>query len=370
MPTKIRRIDRYIFTEVLGPFVGAFVFLCFVFLMFQVLRLAEFLIVHSIPIFVILKMVFLQILAFVPFSLSIAVLIATLMGFGRLSADSELIALKSNGIGMWRISAPVFGFAGMVALLGLFLNLEWCPWGDRVIHQTIIKIGNTKVAASLRQGTFTTGFFDLLIFADQIDSKTNTLKKIFIFDEREPENPLTVVAQEGRIVPLETDSDFDSETVLALKDGNIHTQNVEDQTYSRIHFDQYDLYLKIHEGESTADEKPRMWSLSRLRYQIGITQPNEFHGRVARTELWRRITVALSSIAFVFLGIGYGTIRTRSVRGGAAVITTAVLFIYWFVLLWAIDWSEKGFLIPAITMQIPNLVVLLPGLYAWRKAAW
>ena len=46
---------------------------------------------------------------------------------------------------------------------------------------------------------------------------------------------------------------------------------------------------------------------------------------------WRRYAVAISPLIFVFLGMGYGTVRTRAVRAGAALIALLVILIYWSV---------------------------------------
>src|SRR5438132_1127911 len=139
---KPLKIDLYVLTEVLGPFLGGVIFFSFIFLMFQALRLADFFIIHGVPAMILGKMAALMVLSFMPISLPIAFLIGILVGFGRLSADSELVAMKANGIRVYRLATPTLILASVVVVLSLGLNLTWVPWGDRLFKSTLIRVSN------------------------------------------------------------------------------------------------------------------------------------------------------------------------------------------------------------------------------------
>lgn len=364
-----RRIDYYILSEVIGPFMGGILFFCFVFLMFQALRLADFFIIHGISGLLLLKMIGLLVLSFMPTALPIAFLIGILIAFGRLSNDSELVAMKANGISLYRITLPVVVLSITVSVISLALNMEWVPWVDRTFKSTLIKVSNTKVVTSIREGTFTAGFFDLLLFTDHVDKKTGKLHRVFIFDEREPKNPLIVVAREGEIISVHTQSEFGTAAVLKLTDGNIHRNDTANNTYSKIDFRDYKLFLKVDEGGDTSVVKPRMIPSDELILQIE-------REKVPRRKLeltgeyWRRFAVAITPIIFVFLGIGFGTVRTRAVRAGAALIALVVIAIYWGIQAWAAVGIQEGHLLPALGMQLPNLVMLIAAIKGFRSALW
>ena len=182
---RFLEIDRYIIAEILPPFVGGMLFFTFILLMFQALRLTDLLIVHGAPFFTLLKIVFFMSISFFPKSLPISFLISILVGFGRLSADGELVALKACGVSLFRMSVSVVILAIVVAAISIGLNFEWVPSGELALKQTVLKVSNTKAVSAIKEGAFTSGFFDLLIFADKVESKTNKLKKVFIYDERE-----------------------------------------------------------------------------------------------------------------------------------------------------------------------------------------
>jgi lipopolysaccharide export system permease protein len=364
------RLDWYVLTEVTGPFLGGVVFFSFIFLMFQALRLADFFIIHGVGLDVLGEMIGLLVLSFLPISLPVSFLIGVLISFGRLSSDSELVAMKANGISVSRLAVPVLALSAVVVVVSLALNMEWVPWGDRTFKSTLIKVSNTKVVSSIKEGTFTSGFFDLLIYADHLDPATNRLHRVFIYDEREPKNPLTVVAKEGEIVTVRTDRQLGSAVMLRLFDGNIHRNDLAADSYSKINFGEYRLYLKIDEGTGDATVKPRMVPYRDLMRTIRESEARGQPHREFLAEMWRRWAIALSPVIFVFLGIGFGTVRTRAVRAGAALIALATILVYWSIQALGTVAAQKGQLPPFLAMQLPNLVMGAVAWRAFRSASW
>lgn len=364
------RLDVYVLAEVLGPFLGGIIFFIFIFLMFQVLHLADTLIIHGISIIIFVKMMMLLTLSFTPMVLPVAFLIAVLMAFGRLSADSELVAIKASGISLFRLSVPISFIAAIVVVLSLMLNMEWVPWSQRQFKTTLIKVGNTKVVTAIKEGTFTTGFFDLLIFADKVDTKTNHLKKVFIYDEREPKNPMTIVSESGEVVTVKSSSDLASSAVLKLYNGSIHRNDSTAGNYQKIDFGEYRLFLKVDEGADGTVTKPQMIPYHTLLEKIEKTSTDTYEGREYRGEYWKRVAIAIAPVLFVFLGMGFGTVRTRAVRAGAALVALVTLLIYWTIQTAGTIAVQKGTLPPFIAMQLPNLMVMVAAVISFRKAMW
>jgi len=124
MPTKFqkflenikagKRLDFYIFEETLGVFLGSCIFVLFILLMFQCLRLAEFFIIQRASGILLLRICFFMLITFLPVALPLSFLIAILITFGRLSADSELVAMKASGISLFRLSYSVWFLATLV----------------------------------------------------------------------------------------------------------------------------------------------------------------------------------------------------------------------------------------------------------------
>lgn len=376
MPTKPQslwrplRIDRYILFEVVGTFLGACIFILFILLMLQALRLAEFFIIHGVPPYLLGKMAFFMALSFLPTALPLAFLTSILVAFGRLSADSELIAMKAAGFSLVRLSVPIFLFSFVVVSFSIYLNIDWVPWGEMAFKRTEIKIRNTKAVTAVREGTFTSGFFDLLIFADKVDKDRNRLYRVFIHDEREPKNPLTYVAREAEIVPIQSGSEVGSSIMLRLFHGSSHQNNLETHTYEKMDFDVYHLYLKVSEGVDSTIQKPHMIPQAELIQKIKDTTPETYFGREFRGEYWRRYAMAFAPFVFVFLGIGFGSFRSRNTRMSALLIGLLILLLYWSIQTAGTVAVQRGSLSGFIAMQLPNFIMLILGLIGFKRAAW
>jgi lipopolysaccharide export LptBFGC system permease protein LptF len=156
--------------------------------------------------------------------------------------------------------------------------------------------------------------------------------------------------------------------MLKLYNGNIHSNSNSVGQYQKINFSEYKLYLKIDEGADNATIKPRMIPYHDLQGEIDRSAGQ--HRRELKSEFWRRYAVAFTPFVFVFLGIGYGTVRTRAVRSGAALVALLVIVIYWGVQAGSTILAQKGILPPALAMQLSNIVMILISIPGFRTATW
>ncbi len=348
MPT---RIYRYILSEISGVFFGALIFIVFILLMFQVLRLSEFFIVNGAKASLLAQVAIHLCLSFLPTALPLAFLIAILTAFGRLSGDSELIALRACGVSGLQLALPGFGFSLFVMLVTFFVNQHLVPWGEKQAKIAQVKISNSRAVQAIKPGTFTEGFFDLLIFADKVDHER--LFRVFIYDGRQAKNPMTYVAREAEIIPVKSHSELGAAIMLRLHDGSLHHNNMHEFSYEKVDFTTYLLHLQIHEGKEGAMLKPSMLSGHEVHMRL--------RERPILIEYWRRIATAITPVLFVPIGVGFGSYRTRTARSGAILIALLVMSVYWTLQTWSIGLARDSFP-PFLAMNIPNVAILLIGL--------
>src|SRR4030088_1455545 len=120
----MRILDRYIVREVFRHALLGLIVFTFVFFVPQLVRLMELFVRHTGSGTQILKLFLCIFPAVFTFTIPMAVLIGVLLGLGRMSADSELIALTALGIGRRRILLPV----GVMALTGALVTLAMTAW--------------------------------------------------------------------------------------------------------------------------------------------------------------------------------------------------------------------------------------------------
>lgn len=367
---RIKKIQLYVFKEVLNPFLGGVFFFAFVFLLFQMLRLAEELIVNNAPFGLVLKLLWTLIVNFLPLGLPLAFLLGVLFAFSRLSGDSEIVAMKAGGMSLSSISKPVFALAFLVSLLSLFLNLDWSPWSEVASRQVLMKIGNRKFMSSVSEGTFSSGFFNLIMFTERVNHRVGKMEKVFIFDERDQKHPLTVVAKNGELIRVQSNEDDLGGVVLQLQNGSIHQSDIQKNSYNLANFDTYQIYFDIPDSSGKFGYRPKMLGFKELQAKRAASDLAEGERRELATEFWRRITVAMAPLFFVLMGIGFGTVKTRGTRSSVLLVAFITMGLYWQTQVSAIWLSDHGTLPAWLALQIPNLLVALLGGFMFKRAAW
>ena len=367
---RIKKLQIYIFKEVLSPFLGGIIFFAFVFLLFQMLRLAEELIVNNAPLGMVMKLLWSLILNFLPLGLPLAFLLGVLFAFSRLSGDSEIVAMKSGGMSLTAISKPVFGIAILVSMLSLLLNLNWAPWSEVAMRQTLMKIGNRKFMSSINEGTFSSGFFNLIMFTEHVNHRIGKMEKVFIYDERDEKHPLTVISKTGEMIRVQSGEDDLGGVVLQLQDGSIHQSDILNNNYNLANFATYQIYFNIPDANGTFGYKPKMLKIGELQNKRNQPNISALEKRELDTDFWRRLTVAMAPLFFVFLGIGFGTVRTRGTRSSVLLVAFITMALYWQVQVSAIWLGDHGTLPPWLALQIPNLLVFLVGGFMFKRATW
>ena len=367
---RLLMVDRYILREVLGVFLGTFLFLLFALLMFQGLRLSDLFIVRGASALSLAKLTLYLTITFLPFALPLSFLLSVLIGFSRLSNDSELVALKAHGLSLRRLSLPIFGFALIVGACTLSLNNQLVPWSLINFKRTEYGIANSRLVSTIKEGMFTSGFFDLLIFADRVDKKQNRLHRVFIHDEREAGNPLTYLAQEAEIIPLKPKTEFGTAILLNLYEGSMHHNHIPSQSYEKIDFSTYQLILEVENPSPYVNPKPSMLSAAALQAEMEKADKKSDTFLKCQCELWRRYATAISPIILVLLAVGVGAYRSRTPRASALFIGLLIILLNWSLQVVGMEISLREWVTPALALQLPNLVSLMIGAYFFRQSSW
>src|SRR5919108_3571649 len=122
-----RILFRYICREVVTPFLLGLLIFTLILLTARILKLVELVVNRGVLVWHMVKIFLYATPAFFEVTVPMAFLLALLWGFGRLSADREIIALKSCGIGFYQIALPIGVFTALVVGGAFFLTLYIRP---------------------------------------------------------------------------------------------------------------------------------------------------------------------------------------------------------------------------------------------------
>lgn len=357
---------RYIFFETLPAFLlGVLVFLG-ILLMFQALRLTEFVLGHGVGLQTVLEIMLYLSVSFLPIILPMSLLFAVLLTYNRLSNDSEIVALKALGLSMATLTFPAIVLSLAATLMSAQTSFYLGPWGNRKFEVLINELSRQKVAAAIKEGIFSEGFFDLVVYANKVDSNSGHMKDVFIYNERDRKAPVTIIAKEGQIVQESTPAGLSA--LLRLTSGNIHRTH--EATYTKVEFNSYDINLFDPIENSVKKKSPTSMTLEELNEEFKQPGHDAAQLRKLQIEYHRRWSLSATCFVFALLGVGLGTVTNkRSSRGGGFVICLVLLVAYWIFYLSAEAASRNGWVQPAIGLWMVNVVFLVFAIRS-LKSSW
>ena len=327
----------------------------FILIMFQILRFTEFLVVHGIDFIIVFKLIYYLVVAFLPITVPVSFLFSVLLVFSRLSGDNEITAFKASGISIYQLMSPVLFVSLIAAIITFYVSFYEGPWGNRNFENTLHKVGSAKATIQLREGFFNDMLVkDFMLYAAEIDSEHGIMKKLFIYDERDRDNPIAVTAKKARI----DIDDATKRTELVLYNGYITFLREAGDKYRRASFEEYKILL--HEGSIINDMKPNPPSLtySELNNQIIKAKKQKDYSWYNKmsVEFHRRFAIPFACLIFGFLGITFGNSTSRNAHYGAGMLSFIVMVLYWVIYITATSLGSKGTINPILSVWIANML--------------
>ena len=357
----------YILKEILPIFLIGLMTFTIILLMDKILKLIELVVnrggslSHILMLFVFISPSFLII------TIPVAVLLATLLTFGRLSSDSEIIAFKASGMSLYQLFLPISIFALVTFLLTSFLVFYGLPWGNRGFKATLYQLVRSKADIEIKERVFTNAFRGLVVYVDRVPLQGNHMEGILIYDQREKGKSHTILAKEGFVI----NNPESQEIILRLRDGDIHRFEPEARTFQRIKFSTYDLRLELAKTFALIEKKLNDWEMSIDDIQKKIDEMRKAGKDTTsyEVELNKRYAVPFTCIVFALIGVPLGIQPHRSGRSYGFILSILILLAF-YISLTASEILAVRKIMPAYSAGwIPNLLFLGLGIYLLVKTA-
>jgi lipopolysaccharide export system permease protein len=245
-------IDRYIVRAHVGPFLMSLFVLTGIFILQFMMKFIDHLVGKGLGPWIVVEVIITNLAWMMVLAVPMSVLISTLMGFGSMSANNEITALKSSGVSVYRMmTAPLI--ASVLLAYGLVeFNNKVLPDANHRAKTLGIDIRRARPTLSLIPGIFSEEIRGYTIIARRNYEETNELEGLTIYDTSDPNTTVIIAAQRGYIA---YGHDF-STLVLDLYDGEMHESTQGSGTeYRRIKFDRHRILIPYegYDFERTAD---------------------------------------------------------------------------------------------------------------------
>lgn len=363
-------LDRYILRELFPPFMIGLLVCTFILLVGRILKLTELVINKGAEVSVLGQLLGYMMPSFLSMTMPMAVLVAAVVAFNRLSSDSEIVVLRAGGVSLYRIIFPVLLLASIIYISTTFIAIQVAPHANRSFKELLFSVVRSQGAFSVTEGIFCTTFPGIVLYANRVP-EGDKMEGVFISDERNPDKPYVVTARNGRI---ENDP-AGLGVILKLQDGNIHVAKNDRKTYQKLTFVTNDIVLdltKAAEGGVSYGKKDL--TLQQLRREIEAKQAAGDKKSIKEAltyqiEFHKKFAFPFAAVVFALLGAPLGITSRRSGKVAGFATSIAVLIIYYIIESAGERLCTEGQLPAIVALWFPNVLFCAVGGYLLYRAA-
>jgi lipopolysaccharide export system permease protein len=320
----VRVLLRYVLGELFVPLVLWLAFLFLLLFAMQFLRATEILLGSAVTAGDLGRMNLYLAPHFVVMALPVAFLLAILLGLGRLGEDSEIVAMHSLGIGPLQILAVPLTVGVALGGVMLLMNSNFEPRGMAAVKGLVNEIIKKNVAGDVKPGVFYDDLSQLTVYVERVDEAAGRWENVLLHDDRDPQTPLLVVSQEGRVNPAGQGEAMK----LLLTSGDVHRAVRSSRDYTVLSFETAELNVGMEDkiGRKNRFRSPKEeMTPSELRAAAEVAEAEGRSGRPFLMAWWGRLAQGLTPIAFALLGtplaLGSGSGRRGAGRARGFLLT-------------------------------------------------
>jgi lipopolysaccharide export system permease protein len=213
-------LSRHILRSHAGPFIFSNAIIIFLFLLQFLMKRAGDLVGKGLNTWVILELIALNLAWILVLSVPMSTLVASLMAFGKLSADNETTIMRACGMSLYRMMTPVLIAGAVVTGILIWFNNSVLPEANIRLQTLMTDIVRIKPTLSIQAGVFTTEqeLPNYRILVRNTFEKSNDLEGVTIYDLSDPERSVVLTAERGKV---SFSADYNN-IVMDLEVGEIH----------------------------------------------------------------------------------------------------------------------------------------------------
>lgn len=379
----MKLLDRHVLRELIGPFLfGVAAFTSLMFAGKELFNITELLAASKISALTAVELVGLFLPSIIVMTLPMAMLLGALLGFGRLSGDSEVVALYASGVSLYRVAVPVVVMSVLVTAAGFVINEIVVP-RTNILHEQIMKHANPEDMALSDKPFMFADVHDRTVNAIVFvqggrDESTGALRNVSVVQYGKDGKPELFIygkraiwqgptAQGGMNTWTFTDG---YTRALTVGGGLILTARFAGAHTRPVHLE------RTPDAMAAAQKKPDEMSYAELKtfikgLQAGGVETIQMGGRSVqelKVRLYQKISIPLAALVFALVGIPLGIRpqRTSSAMGlGLAIV---IIFAYWVFTNYVTILGNNGTIAPFAAAFLPTAAGVAAGVALLVKA--
>jgi lipopolysaccharide export system permease protein len=363
----LRIVDRHVLRQVSLPLAAALVIGLLMLLADRMVRLLDTTLGKKNSFTVVFEMLAYLVPHYLGTALPAALFLGLLLGFGKMSANSETDAFMASGVGLHRLAQPVIILGALMAALTLVIMGWMQPYARYAYRSVVFDVQNVDVFYLAEEGVFMQAG-DRTFVIDKLDRNKNAFEHAFIYQENGKKGSDTVTAAKGALI----ENPAPQRPTLRLTEGHRLSFKERPSVTAPVpavgettEFAMADTPL----GRISKDifrprgEDERELTLPELFAAIGNPPPKATAAEVS-SELSERLVTAVSILILPFLAIPFAVGSRRSQRGFRTGVALVLIVLYNEIIHQGATAANNGVASPLVTLWLP--CGLLAAFAAWR----
>ena len=371
-------IPRYIIGAMLPYMVLALLLLTAVLLAQQASRLTDVLIYTDLPLTLLGGIGAALLPGVLTFSIPLATLAGIIIGYSRMGSDSEIVAMRSAGVGSWTMIWPVLLIGVLLSGATTYLHLKEAPEAARDLERIALQGALAKLDSPVEPRTFST-LPRYVIYVRDGDKALGTWGRVFIFAQQTEKTTDVYTARSGRIDSSGDQSELVLSDVLAAKfpvvnqqgqnaaapragpdpGGPLNTDGQKSYVVERfeqlrfsINTGRADIVQRLNQRDTNADSMD--WSELRERTLTGT----EAQQREAARILNRRAALSIAPFVFALVGAALGLRVRRGGRSVGVLLSLIVVIVYYLMSLLGESLARAGTMSPYVGPWLATVFIV------------
>jgi len=345
-------IRTYLVRECIFPFILALGVLTCIFLLGNLVQLANLVINKGVSLTLIGRIFLLYIPLLLGYTLPIACLISIILAFSRLSFDNEILAIRANGIHLKKILFPFTIIGLILTLISIVLNEKIIPYAHYEQRKLLKNLGVQNPTAILEAGLFIHSFKDQILFIHKIEG--NKMYNVTIYQPQPDGRPTrTIIAKRGEFTAVPGKDQIK----LKLIDGTSDEPNLKDpNSFYKLNFQNYFMTLDLSQKTKEVEKKPKSMTLRELKEEQEKLQKLAVDTARLETEFHRKISWSFSAMIFILLGLPIAIVTHRREKAANLIMAMLCAALYYLISLGCEALGVQNLVPAALIMWVPNII--------------
>lgn len=365
----MRILDKYMLKAFIGPFLfGIFAFTSIFVGTGTLFRIARYITEYGAGLWPVTKAFVLSLPSIVTLTFPMAVLLASLLAFGKLSGTSEIVVIRAGGLSFLRIATPVYIAAFLISVGAILFNEFVVPHSNHmyqtIIREEIIKQATPPVQEHIVLKSMNGDKLGALMYARKFDHNSKILTGVTVQN----------FSENGELAQIENaDHAVWNGIHWIMKDGVIYDVAATGGVERTLRFSEQQMPITQSPNTIAANKKDlEEMTIKELKEQRQAYKASGSANKLItklEMEMYNRYAIPIASFIFALVGAPLGLQKQRSSSSIGFGISVIIIFVYYAVMTLTDALGKGGALPTILAASTPDLLGIISGLYLnWRAS--